>query len=59
MTFVDEARFHIREGRFAGARGQLEREGESWPVRIDIATPISRKSGEGRFNLYVSIGQAF
>ncbi|WP_347812965.1 BamA/TamA family outer membrane protein [Novosphingobium sp. PhB165] len=29
------------------------------PVRIDIATPIDRQPGESRFNLYVSIGQAF
>ena len=29
------------------------------PMRIDIATPINRRPGEGRFNLYVSIGQAF
>ncbi|KMS59482.1 membrane protein [Novosphingobium barchaimii LL02] len=29
------------------------------PMRLDIATPIGRKPGESRFNLYVSIGQAF
>lgn len=29
------------------------------PLRIDLATPINRRAGEGRFNLYVSIGQAF
>lgn len=29
------------------------------PVRLDIATPIARQPGESRFNLYVSIGQAF
>ncbi|HKR25223.1 MAG TPA: BamA/TamA family outer membrane protein, partial [Allosphingosinicella sp.] len=29
------------------------------PVRIDVATPIARRPGESRFNLYVSIGQAF
>ncbi|WP_235037500.1 autotransporter assembly complex family protein [Novosphingobium sp. 18052] len=29
------------------------------PMRLDIATPIARKPGESRFNLYVSIGQAF
>lgn len=29
------------------------------PVRLDIATPINRQPGESRFNLYVSIGQAF
>jgi len=29
------------------------------PMRIDIATPLDRRPGDGRFNLYVSIGQAF
>lgn len=29
------------------------------PMRIDVATPLNRRAGENRFNLYVSIGQAF
>lgn len=29
------------------------------PLRIDIATPVGRRTGESRFNLYVSIGQSF
>ncbi len=29
------------------------------PLRIDLATPLDRRPGEGRFNVYVSIGQAF
>lgn len=29
------------------------------PMRFDIATPISRKPGEARVSVYVSIGQAF
>ncbi|MBA2771476.1 MAG: BamA/TamA family outer membrane protein, partial [Sphingomonas sp.] len=29
------------------------------PLRIDVATPLGRKEGESRFNLYISIGQAF
>lgn len=29
------------------------------PLRIDVATPLDRRHGESRFNLYVSIGQAF
>lgn len=29
------------------------------PIRVDIATPIDRRPGEGRINVYVSIGQAF
>lgn len=29
------------------------------PLRVDVATPMGRRPGEARFNLYVSIGQAF
>lgn len=29
------------------------------PVRLDVATPINRQSGESRISVYVSIGQAF
>jgi translocation and assembly module TamA len=29
------------------------------PIRVDIATPIGRREGEGLISLYVSIGQAF
>lgn len=29
------------------------------PIRIDIATPLARRTGESRINVYVSIGQAF
>ncbi|MCK9542796.1 MAG: BamA/TamA family outer membrane protein [Novosphingobium sp.] len=29
------------------------------PMRLDIATPLDRRKGESRFNVYVSIGQAF
>ncbi|MFM5918649.1 MAG: autotransporter assembly complex protein TamA [Novosphingobium sp.] len=29
------------------------------PVRIDVATPLARRTGESRINVYVSIGQAF
>ncbi|SFG06205.1 autotransporter secretion outer membrane protein TamA [Novosphingobium sp. CF614] len=29
------------------------------PVRLDVATPLGRKPGESRINIYVSIGQAF
>ncbi len=29
------------------------------PVRVDVATPVNRRPGESRFNIYVSIGQAF
>jgi translocation and assembly module TamA len=29
------------------------------PLRVDVATPLGRRKGESRLNLYVSIGQAF
>ncbi len=29
------------------------------PLRVDVATPVGRKKGESRLNIYVSIGQAF
>ena len=29
------------------------------PLRVDIATPLGRRKGESRFNIYISIGQAF
>lgn len=29
------------------------------PLRVDVATPLNRREGESRLNVYVSIGQAF
>lgn len=29
------------------------------PLRLDVATPLGRREGEARINVYVSIGQAF
>lgn len=29
------------------------------PMRIDVATPLHRRAGESKINVYVSIGQAF
>ncbi|WP_207094395.1 autotransporter assembly complex family protein [Novosphingobium sp. PY1] len=29
------------------------------PIRLDVATPLARRPGESRINIYVSIGQAF
>jgi uncharacterized protein involved in outer membrane biogenesis len=31
-----QAAFHVEQGRFAGMRGSIEREGDRWPVRIDV-----------------------
>jgi uncharacterized protein involved in outer membrane biogenesis len=33
---LDEAHFKIVQGRLAGTQGKVQREGEFWPVRIDI-----------------------
>ncbi|GER03893.1 hypothetical protein JCM17846_15750 [Iodidimonas nitroreducens] len=29
------------------------------PVRIDLATPINRRPGDNRIQLYISLGQSF
>ncbi|MEM6858337.1 MAG: BamA/TamA family outer membrane protein [Pseudomonadota bacterium] len=29
------------------------------PIRVDVGTPVNRREGESRINVYVSIGQAF
>jgi translocation and assembly module TamA len=29
------------------------------PMRLDVGTPLARRKGESRINVYVSIGQAF
>ena len=29
------------------------------PLRVDVATPLNRRKGDGRIALYISIGQAF
>jgi translocation and assembly module TamA len=29
------------------------------PIRADIAMPVSRRSGDPAFQVYISIGQAF
>lgn len=29
------------------------------PLRIDVATPLNRQSGDGRIGVYISLGQAF
>lgn len=33
---LDEASFKIVQGRLAGTHGKIEREGDFWPVRVDI-----------------------
>jgi hypothetical protein len=33
---LDQASFKITQGRFAGTHGSIKREGEQWPLRVDI-----------------------
>lgn len=33
---LEQAHFKIVQGRLAGTQGKMEREGDAWPVRIDI-----------------------
>lgn len=33
---VDEASFKVLRGRFAGTRGELKREADHWPLRVEI-----------------------
>lgn len=46
---------HLRYGAGIGARYYSS----FGPIRIDIGTPIDRRTGESRIALYVSLGQAF
>lgn len=46
---------HLRLGVGLGARIYTN----FGPIRFDFATPLSRNKGESRYNIYVSIGQAF
>ena len=29
------------------------------PLRVDLAAPLNRRSDDGKFQLYISIGQSF
>jgi translocation and assembly module TamA len=46
---------HLRYGTGIGARYYSS----FGPIRIDVGTPIDRRTGESRIALYVSLGQAF
>ena len=35
-SMLEDASFKIVQGRLAGTHGKIEREGETWPVRIDV-----------------------
>jgi translocation and assembly module TamA len=64
VTFVDGGQvYETRTPRFADLRYGVGIGARYYtnfgPIRIDIATPISRRSGEGAIGVYISIGQAF
>jgi translocation and assembly module TamA len=46
---------HLRYG--AGIGGRLYT--NFGPIRVDVATPLNPRKGDGRIALYISIGQAF
>ena len=64
VGFVDMGQ--VNEDRVPGFRGLRTGVGiggryytNFGPLRVDVATPLGRKPGESRFNIYISIGQAF
>ncbi|MEM6585144.1 MAG: BamA/TamA family outer membrane protein [Pseudomonadota bacterium] len=64
VAFVDAGQVYtdtapaLRDIRFGVGLGARVYTGFG-PIRVDVATPINRRAGESRINLYVSIGQAF
>ena len=62
--FVDVGQVYAqRVPSFGGLRAGVGIGGRFYtnfgPVRLDVATPLGRRRGESRLNVYVSIGQAF
>jgi translocation and assembly module TamA len=64
VAFVDAAQAYdsrapqladLRFGAGIGARYYTN----FGPFRVDVATPLNRRPGEGWLGVYVSIGQAF
>ncbi|WP_344707704.1 autotransporter assembly complex protein TamA [Sphingomonas swuensis] len=64
VGFVDVGQvYDKRVPDFSGLRAGIGVGGRYYtsfgPLRLDVATPLGRKKGESRFNVYISIGQAF
>lgn len=64
VGFVDAGQTYLSSlpdfsGIRAGAGIGLRYYTSLGPLRVDLATPLARREGENRFNLYISIGQAF
>lgn len=64
VTFVDAGQIYAqRFPQFDNWRAGVGLGGRYYtnfgPVRVDVATPLSRQPGEARFTVYVSLGQAF
>ena len=64
VPFIDagtvdvESSPHFRDVRFGAGLGLRYQTGFG-PIRLDVATPIGRRAGEGLVAVYVSLGQAF
>ncbi len=64
VGFVDAGQTYVSSlpnfsGIRAGAGLGLRYYTSLGPLRVDLATPLARREGENRLNLYISIGQAF
>jgi translocation and assembly module TamA len=64
VGFVDMGQvYEERVPNFSGLRTGIGIGGRYYtnfgPLRVDVATPLGRREGESRFNIYISIGQAF
>lgn len=64
VGFVDAGQTYVSSlpdftGIRAGAGVGLRYYTSLGPLRVDLATPLARREGENRLNLYISIGQAF
>lgn len=64
VGFVDAGQvYEKRVPDFSGLRAGVGIGGRYYtsfgPLRLDVATPLGRKKGESRLNIYISIGQAF
>lgn len=63
MPFVDAGNIHLVHANLdklrlgAGIGGRYH--SSFGPIRIDLGTPIKRRTGESHIAVYVSLGQAF
>ncbi len=64
MPFVDAGNIYtsplpkIDDLRFGAGLG-VRYHSRFGPIRLDVGTPLNRRSGDSRVAVYVSLGQAF